>query len=104
MNNFYDKKRIELTEEIKYLGKRKDEIAELSDEKRAEIITELNKLDELKNEEIAIMKRFKYLRNAELGIYRVFLPARVFISSVNGDISNILDRVEYMFKKDDENE
>ena len=104
MSNFYDKKQIELTEEIEYLQRRKNEIYHLSEEKRIEIITELNKLYELKQEEIAIIKRFKYLRNAELGIYRVFLPASGFINWVDSDISNILDYVKYMSKKDDGNE
>ncbi len=104
MSNFYEKKRNELVEEIEFLVKRKNEIGNLSDEKRVEIINELNKLDELKNEENAIMKRLEYLRNAKLGVYHVFLPYSGFISSVDGDISNILDFVKHMIKKDDENE
>ena len=101
MNNFYEKKQIELTEEVEFLARRKKEIEKLSDEKRAEIITELNKLVDLKNEENAIIRRFEYLNKAELGIYLVFLPHHVFISSVNRSISNIQKNVKLLVEDDD---
>lgn len=101
MSNFYEKKQNELFEEIKFLVRRKNEIEELSDKKRIEIFDKLNELDELKQEEIAIIKRLRFLKKSELNIYKVFLPYEAFISSTKNDIVSIQSRIKNM---GDENE
>lgn len=101
MSNFYDKKRIELTEEIKFLVIRKSEIEELSNKKRIEIFDKLNELDALKQEEIAIVKRLRFLEKSELNIYKVFIPYESFISTTKNDIVSIQSKIKNM---GDENE
>lgn len=96
MSNFYEKKRNELIEEVEFLVRRKNEIEKLSDKKRIEIFDKLNELEELKQEEIAVIKRLRFLEKSELNIYKVFLPYHAFISSTKNDVKDIQVRIKNM--------
>lgn len=112
MNNFYEKKQIELSEEIEFLQKRKSEIKTESFSIYNKIEDLLGELSVLKNQEDAVIKRLLFLAKSELSVYGLDIsptqPALVsraiFYNRTKDYINTIKINSERIIKKDDENE